>query len=133
MHAIHTKAQKLKNRSNPVSHMCVHRHLIQSVGVRSFKRQELPRLSKKKIQNRLEFAKRLQNWTVNEWKRVLWSDESPFQLFATPNKQNNPVWAKEMKYVPPVFSVKFPAKVQVWGMMSHHALPKLHIIPKNSR
>ena len=29
-----------------------------------------------------------------------------------------------------VFSVKFPAKFQVWGMMSHHALSELHIVPQ---
>ena len=36
-------AQKLKNMDSPVSHMCVYRHLTQSMGVRSFKRQKLPR------------------------------------------------------------------------------------------
>ncbi|KAI6649832.1 hypothetical protein LOD99_6382 [Oopsacas minuta] len=110
--------------------MCVYRHLTESVGVRSFKRQEIPRLSQKNIQDRLNFARKHQYWTVNDWKKVLWSDESPFQLFATPNKQNNRVWAKNKQDVPSVFSVKFPAKIHVWGMMSHQALSELHIIPQ---
>ncbi|KAI6655733.1 hypothetical protein LOD99_1875 [Oopsacas minuta] len=62
-------AQKLKNRGNAVAHMCVHRHLTESVGVRSFKRQEIPRLSQKNIQDRLSFARKHQNWTVNDWKK----------------------------------------------------------------
>ncbi|KAI6661742.1 Transposase-like [Oopsacas minuta] len=123
-------AQRLKNRGNPVSHMCVYRHLTESVGVRSFKRQEIPRLSQKNIQDRLNFARKHQYWTVNDWKKVLWSDESPFKLFATPNNQNNRVWAKNKQDVPSVFSVKFPAKIHVWGMMSHQALSELHIIPQ---
>ena len=118
-------AQKLKNMGSPVSHMCVYRHLTQSMGVRSFKRQKLPRAKLP-----LEFARRHENWTVPDWKSVLWSDESPFQLFAPPNKQNNCVWAKGKQDVPTVFSVKFPAKFQVWGMMSHLALSELHIVPQ---
>ena len=123
-------AQKLKNMGSPVSHMCVYRHLTQSMGVRSFKSQKLPRLSIKNIQDRLEFARRHENWTVTDWKSILWSDESPFQLFTPPNKQNNRVWAKGKQDVPTVYSVKFPAKFQVWGMMSHHALSELHIVPQ---
>ncbi|KAI6648155.1 hypothetical protein LOD99_11964 [Oopsacas minuta] len=62
-------AQKLKNRGNPVSHVCVYRHLTEFVDVGSFKRQEIPRLSQKNIQDRLSFARKHQNWTVNDWKK----------------------------------------------------------------
>ena len=34
-------------------------------------------------QKRLKWAKEHQNWTVEDWKRVLWTDESKFELFGT--------------------------------------------------
>ena len=80
-------------------------------------------------QNRLNFALKLKNWTITDWQKVLWSDESPFQLFAPPNRQNDRVWSHSSIDVQPFKSVKFPAKIQVWGMMSHRALSELHIIP----
>ena len=46
-------------------------------------------------ENRMKFAKAQKDWTVSDWNRVLWSDESPFELFQTPNRQNDRVWCKE--------------------------------------
>ena len=36
-----------------------------------------PRATKKK---RLQFARNHRNWTVDDWSRVLWSDESKFNM-----------------------------------------------------
>ena len=82
------------------------------------------------MQNRLDFALKHKNWTVTDWEKVLWSDESPFQLFAPLNRQNDRVWSRSSADVQPFKCVKFPAKIQVWGMMSHRALSELHIIPQ---
>ena len=90
-------AQRLKNKGNPVSYMCVYRHLTHTMDVKSFKRQGIPRLSLKNIEDGLKFAKKYQNLTSNDWKNVLWSDESPFQLFATPNKQNNREYGRKVR------------------------------------
>ncbi|KAI6658922.1 hypothetical protein LOD99_10882 [Oopsacas minuta] len=67
---------------------------------------------------------------MEDWKKVIWSDESPFELYATPNRDNDRVWAKTTKDVPRILSVKFPLKINVWGLMSHQALSELHIIPQ---
>ncbi|KAI6651448.1 hypothetical protein LOD99_5255 [Oopsacas minuta] len=40
-------------------------------------------------EKRLKFAESRKEWTVEDWKQVLWSDEAPFQLFNTPNRQND--------------------------------------------
>ena len=55
------------------------------------------------------------------------SDESPFELFPSPIRHNDRVWARNAEVVPPCKQFKFPAKVQVWGMMSHKAVSELHI------
>ena len=123
-------ARRLNTDSNPVSHMTIYRYFKNCIGASAFKRQKIPRLSAKDIQDRLKFAKKHQSWKVEDWKRVLWSDESPFELYATANRHNDRVWAKTTKDVPPIFAVKFPLKIQVWGLMSRQALSELHIIPQ---
>ena len=40
-----------------------------------------PRLTTVHKQKRLVWAKEHKNWTVEEWNRVLWSDESKFEIF----------------------------------------------------
>ena len=38
-------------------------------------------ISIKNRKARFDFAHRLRNWTIAKWRKVLWSDESKFQLF----------------------------------------------------
>ena len=40
-----------------------------------------PLLNDKHRRKRLDFAKRYQSWTSEDWKKVIFSDESRFQLF----------------------------------------------------
>uniref|UniRef100_A0A915DN31 Transposase Tc1-like domain-containing protein n=1 Tax=Ditylenchus dipsaci TaxID=166011 RepID=A0A915DN31_9BILA len=37
-------------------------------------------ISPKNVKERIKFAKKHQEWTVDDWKRVLWSDESKFNF-----------------------------------------------------
>ncbi len=40
----------------------------------------MPLLSAKNRKRRLQFAQAHQNWTIEDWKNVAWSDESRFLL-----------------------------------------------------
>lgn len=40
-----------------------------------------PFISEKNRKARLAFARRYQHWTKDDWSKVLWSDESKFNLF----------------------------------------------------
>ena len=113
-----------------ISHTSVHKYLRKSLDAKPFKRTRKPRLTLKMKENRIKFAQKHKDWTVKEWNKVLWSDESPFELFPTPNIQNDRVWEKNSPSIEPCLKVKFPAKVHVLGMMSHQALSELHIIPQ---
>ena len=79
------------------------------------------------------FAQTRKDWTIEDWKKVLWSDESPFQMLPIPNRQNDRVWARKSAEVEPCVQVKFPAKIHVLGMMSHQVLSQLHIVPPSRR
>jgi len=45
-------------------------------------------VSKKNKAARLEFAKEHINWTTTEWSKILWSDESKFNLFGNDSRNN---------------------------------------------
>ena len=80
--------------------------------------------------NRVKFCRERKSWGIDEWRRVLFSDESAFELFQPPNHQNNQIWARDKEEVPTTFTVKHPLKIQVWGLMSFIALSELHVLPK---
>ena len=53
---------------------------LNSAGLRGCVAVKKPLLRPAKIKSRLEFARRHKHWTVQQWDKVLWSDESAFQL-----------------------------------------------------
>ncbi len=70
-------------------------------------------------QRRLTWAKEKKNWTVAQWSKVLFSDESKFCISF--GNQGPRVWRKGGEAQSPSclkFSVKFPQSVMIWGAMS---------------
>ncbi len=70
-------------------------------------------------QRRLTSAKEKKNWTVAQWSKVLFSDESKFCISF--GNQGPRVWRKGGEAHSPSFlksSVKFPQSVMIWGAMS---------------
>lgn len=87
-----------------------------------------PKITDRQVEARLKFCKDRENWGVEDWRRVIFSDEAPFQIFGEPNRQNDRVWALGTEEVPTTVKVKFPLKIMVWGCMSYRALSDLHIV-----
>ncbi len=70
-------------------------------------------------QRRLTWAKEEKNWTVAQWSKVLFSDESKFCISF--GNQGPRVWRKGGEAHSPSClksSVKFPQSVRIWGAMS---------------
>ncbi len=70
-------------------------------------------------QRRLTWAKEKKNWTVAQWSKVLFSDESKFCISF--GNQGPRVWRKGGEAHSPSFlksSVKFTQSVMIWGAMS---------------
>lgn len=63
------------------------------------KKRKKPALTKEHMKARLAWAKRHQNWTVERWNRVLWSDESPFTVWPAP--RCGKVWVHKRKGLDP--------------------------------
>ena len=111
-----------------ISYSTVYRYLRNTLNTKPYKRQRQPKLTEKQRENRLKFCKARQNWTTEEWKRVIFSDECPFELIHAPNRQNDRIWAPDKSNVPPIELVKHPPKIQVWGMISYQTVSDLHMI-----
>ena len=52
------------------------RRVLRKAGLKSIKKKKKPFLSKKHRKQRLDFAQKYANWTVEDFKRVIWSDPS---------------------------------------------------------
>lgn len=83
--------ESLKNRRNTsrklaaevfakkISARTARRRLLAS-GLKGCRARKKPWLSEKNKENRLEWAKKYQHFTEEDWSNVLWSDESNFEV-----------------------------------------------------
>src|SRR4051794_17563777 len=100
----------------------VRRHLGESGG-KFMKETQKPLLSEKHQAKRLQWAKKHENF---DWKKVIFTDESTFQLF----QSNRKVWQFTGRRK--VFrTVKHPQKVHVWGCFSSLGFGKLVCFERN--
>ncbi len=76
-----------------------------------------PLLNHRQRQRHLTWAKEKKNWTVAQWSKVLFSDESKFCISF--GNQGPRVWRKGGEAHSCMdSSVKFPQSVMIWGAMS---------------
>ncbi len=83
------------------------------------KRATKPLLNQRQRQKRLTWAVEKKNWTVAQWSKVLFSDESKFCISF--GNQGPRVWRKSGEAHNPCClksSVKFPQSVVIWAAMS---------------
>uniref|UniRef100_A0A914WGH2 Transposase n=1 Tax=Plectus sambesii TaxID=2011161 RepID=A0A914WGH2_9BILA len=89
-----------------------------------------PLVSKKNKTRRLKFAKYHESWTPQQWEKILWSDESKFNLFGSDGKVfvRRPDGARfDPKYQLP--TVKHGGgNVMVWGCFSRSGVGPIHRI-----
>ena len=77
-----------------------------------------PRLSAKNIEDRLIFAKKYKDWTVDQWRSVMFSDESTVKQFYnyTPHVRRPVGERYNSRYTVPC--VKHSPSVMIWGCLS---------------
>lgn len=96
------------------------RNILKRAGLNARRPARKPLISKKNRKARLEFARRYQTWTPGDWAKVLFSDESKFNLFSSDGIRyvRRPVGKRnDVRYQVP--TVKHGGgSVMVWGKCS---------------
>lgn len=67
---------------NAVSSSTVRRRLSKELNLKSYHPAPKPMLSPKNVRDRLAFCHRYRHWTANQWRQVMFSDESTVRQFA---------------------------------------------------
>ncbi|CAK9814356.1 Transposable element Tc1 transposase [Anthophora quadrimaculata] len=75
-------AEVNKSREETISVSTIKRRLKEG-GLRGCVAVKKPLLRKQNKKKRLQWAKCHKNWTLEDWKKVLWSDESKFEVFGS--------------------------------------------------
>ncbi len=88
------------------------------MGSSSRRPHRVPLLSAKNRTRRIQFTQDHQNWTIEDWKNVAWSDESRFLLRHSDGRVR--LWRKEQESMDPscLVSTVQAGGVMVWGIFS---------------
>ncbi|MEZ0498438.1 transposase, partial [Sphingomonas sp. IW22] len=111
------------------SHLSVHtiRRRLNDGGRFAVKPIVKPMLTSINKKKRLQWAKQHRQWTAQQWRKVIFSDESSFEIqLAHPRFVrcgSEPLSALHM-----VQRVKQPMKVMIWGCMSYHGFGRIHVV-----
>jgi len=88
-----------------------------------------PLLLPRHIKARVEFAKQYQNWTKDDWAKVIWSDETKICLHGSDGRRwtwkrpDEPLQNKHVKQ-----TIKFDKSVMAWGCFSRAGVGDICII-----
>ena len=110
----------------PISETTVRRRRSEA-GLGSYVAAEKPGLSDENIMNRLKWALRYKDWTIEDWKKVIWSDESSVWIGVNPRRQwviRPPGERLNRKYVKKTFK-SAQVKVMVWACFTGDRLGPL--------
>jgi transposase len=86
-------SRTLRNITNqPLTAQTVRRHL-KTIGMKAVVKKKQPLLKKRHKQARLDFALTHKHWTIEDWRRVVWSDETKINRMGSDGRKW--VWKKE--------------------------------------
>lgn len=88
-----------------------------------------PLLTKTMKRNRYNFAKKHKHWTVEDWRKVIFSDESKFCLNGSDGKRTIRR-RKGEKYNDDCLdlTVKYPASLMIWGCITSSGLGRFEFV-----
>jgi hypothetical protein len=96
------------------------RRALKEVGLRAIAKVKKPRILPRHKRQRLDFAIRYKDWTVDDWKRVIWSDETKINRLGSDGRQW--AWKKpcsELSDQHVKGTVKFGGgSLMLWGCMT---------------
>ena len=115
--------------------ICTIRRIIHKLGLRSCHPRKKPHLNEKHKKDRLKWAMERKNWGVEDWKKIIWTDESSVEIGK--NSTVVKVWRHrgeewELSCLLPTFS-SGRSNVMVWGCFVGDTIGPLTVIPRDKR
>ena len=112
---------------NPVSSKTV-RRTLKEAGLYATTKKKVPMLKSIHRKKRLQFARYHENWTVDDWKKVLWSDETKINRIGSDGKVY--VWKTKGELISdrtttPTVKHGGGNNLMVWGCMGWNGVGKL--------
>lgn len=104
------------------------RRLIQA-GLRARIPRKKPFLNEKQRKRRLQWTKEHANWAVEDWKKIIWSDETRISIFGSDGLRY--VRRRPRENCLPectTATMKHPLSIMVWGCMSRSSVGRLQVI-----
>jgi hypothetical protein len=104
--------------------------VLRKLGFRNCRYLHKPKISVQNIQKRLAFARKYSHWTVRQWRKVLFTDESSVELWKLyPRKiWRMPGEALKPKYYLPV-KQKFGKKyMKIWSSLSYNGVGSVNFL-----
>jgi transposase/arsenate reductase-like glutaredoxin family protein len=96
--------------------------------------QRKPLITEAARRKRLAWCRKYREWTLEQWKRVSFSDESLFiEFYSNMHFVRRPPGVSPYHPRYTLRTVKFAPSVMVWGTFSHHGVGALTFLPKNAR
>jgi transposase len=117
-------AQKLSNINGMKVSTETVRRALKEAGMKAVVKKNKPRLLQRHIRQRLDFALRYQHWTVEDWRRVVFSDETKINRLGSDGRSW--VWKKPGGVLTEQHvqgTVKFGGgSLMIWGCMMAHGV-----------
>ena len=104
------------------------RRSLKSLGYACRIKKKKPKLTEKHKKARLAFAKKYESWTTDDWMKVIWSDESKFNLLISDGKEyywtNRPEELTEEGIAP---TLKFGGGgIMIWSCLTWQGVKFVH-------
>jgi transposase/uncharacterized protein (DUF2267 family) len=123
---------EIKNLDKCQVHRTTVQRNLKDLGIKAWVKQKKPKLEPHQKHARYAFARRHENWTIEQWKNVMFSDESSISRIGSfgrqyfysdrEHKRLEPHQVKETKQ-------SGGGKIMVWGCMTYYGLGDLSWIP----
>ena len=78
---------------------------------------------------RLAFAKKHQDWTPAQWRKVMFSDESTLQQFVVRKRHARPPCGTRFNEKYTISTMKHPPNQMIWGAISKHGVAGIFFLP----
>lgn len=105
------------------------KRVMKRMGYGFYTAKEKPLLTKLQKKKRLIFALARRNWTIDQWRSIIWSDESKFEV-TVGDERKKVIRNKGEAFHTDCLKrkVKFPASLMIWGCMSAQGVGRLQFI-----